>query len=353
MQPQIIEELSAWTAQQLSLRGETFTGWQALSGDAGFRRYFRLHALPYLAVYAPPASENSLLFNNIARFFRQQGLAVPDIISTDFAQGFLLVSDLGEDLFATHLSEEWVDGLYGEAINTLLHLQQITPTPGLLAPYDAACLRRELELFPQWFIGELLQYTLNSDEQQLLTHTFSLLEQAAAQQPQVVVHRDFHSRNLIFRQVQPAQETLQGRLLPPGLIDFQDALIGPASYDLVSLLKDCYIHWPKSQVRTWALAYYQQAQQQGIWPRLREGEFIQSFDLMGLQRHLKVLGIFSRLSLRDHKHQYLNDLPRVLAYTLEVAGHYPVLARFHLWFYQRLMPRIQQQAWYKPLALAP
>jgi aminoglycoside/choline kinase family phosphotransferase len=202
-----------------------------------------------------------------------------------------------------------------------------------------------MELFPQWFIGELLQYPLNADEQQLLAQTFSYLEQAAAKQPQVVVHRDFHSRNLILRQTQ------QDRLLPPGLIDFQDALIGPAAYDLVSLLKDCYVDWPKSQVRSWALAYYQQAQQQGIWPRLREGEFIQSFDLIGLQRHLKVLGIFARLSLRDDKHGFLNDLPRVLAYTLDVLRQYPALAGLHQWFYQRLMPRIEQQAWYYPLKL--
>ncbi|HMU67979.1 MAG TPA: phosphotransferase, partial [Cellvibrionaceae bacterium] len=342
MQPTLIDALSAWTAAQLSLRGELFSGWQPLAGDAGFRRYFRLEKLPYLAVYAPPESENSLLFCNIARFLRQQGLAVPEIIGADFAQGFLLVSDLGNELYAAHLSEDRVDGLYGEAINTLLQLQVTQPPEGLLAHYDAASLRREMELFPQWFIGELLQYSLNADEQQLLAQCFSYLEQAVAKQPKVVVHRDFHSRNLIYRHTQ------QGRLLPPGLIDFQDALIGPASYDLVSLLKDCYIDWPQSQVRSFALAYYQQAQQLGIWPRLRDGEFIQGFDLMGLQRHIKVLGIFARLSLRDNKHGYLKDLPRVLAYTLDVLGHYPALANVHQWFYLRLMPRIEQQSWYYP-----
>ena len=249
----------------------------------------------------------------------------------------------GDELYAAHLTEDRVDGLYGEAIQTLLQLQQTKPAQDLLAQYDAATLRREMELFPQWFIGELLQYSLNDDEQQLIAQCFSYLEQAVAKQPKVVVHRDFHSRNLIYRQTQ------QGRLLPPGLIDFQDALIGPASYDLVSLLKDCYVDWPKSQVRSFALAYYQQAQQQGIWPRLREGEFIQGFDLMGLQRHIKVLGIFARLSLRDNKHGYLQDLPRVLAYTLDVLGHYPALASLHQWFYLRLMPLIEQQSWYYPI----
>lgn len=346
MQPSQIDALAAWTAAQLQLRGEVFSGWQPLAGDAGFRRYFRLEKLPYLAVYAPVASENSLLFCNIARFMRQQGLAVPEIIGADFAEGFLLVSDLGQELYAAHLSEDRVDGLYGEAINTLLQLQLTQPPEGLVASYDAATLRREMELFPQWFIGELLQYSLNADEQQLLAQCFTYLEQAVAKQPKVLVHRDFHSRNLIYRHTQ------QGRLLPPGLIDFQDALLGPASYDLVSLLKDCYIDWPKSQVRSFALAYYQQAQQQGIWPRLREGEFIQGFDLMGLQRHIKVLGIFARLSLRDNKHGYLKDLPRVLAYTLDVLGHYPALASLHQWFYLRLMPRIEQQSWYYPHKLA-
>lgn len=346
MQSTLIDELSTWTCEQLAARGEQFDGWSPLSGDAGFRRYFRLAKLPYLAVYAPPSSENSLLFTSIARFFHQQGLAVPEIIAADYTRGFLLVSDLGEELYAAQLTDDHVDGLYGEAINTLLHLQTTQPPPGIFAAYDAATLRREMDLFPQWFITQLLGYSINSDEQQLLKQTFTLLEQAVGKQPQVVVHRDFHSRNLILRQTQ------QGRLLPPGLIDFQDALIGPAAYDLVSLLKDCYVDWPKSQVRSWALAYYQQAQQQGIWPRLREGEFIQAFDWMGLQRHLKVLGIFARLSLRDHKHTYLNDLPRVLSYTLDVLGHYPALAGFHLWFQQRLMPLIEQQAWYYPHTLA-
>lgn len=345
MQSNLIEALSAWTQELLSARGEGYEGWQPLAGDAGFRRYFRLEKLPYLAVYAPPASENSLLFCSIARFLHQQGLAVPEIMGADFTRGFLLVSDLGEELYAAHLSEDHVDGLYGEAINTLLQLQQTQPPEALLAAYNAQAMRRELDLFTQWFVTELLQYSLNGDEQALLTRTFNQLEQALAKQPQVVVHRDFHSRNLIFRQTQ------QGRLLPPGLIDFQDALIGPASYDLVSLLKDCYLDWPKSQVRSWALAYYQQAQHQGIWPRLREGEFIQAFDWMGLQRHLKVLGIFARLSLRDGKHTYLNDLPRVLAYTLDVLGQYPTFAAVLQWFNQRLLPRIEQQAWYYPLKL--
>lgn len=332
MQPSQIDALAAWTAAQLQLRGEVFSGWQPLAGDAGFRRYFRLEKLPYLAVYAPVASENSLLFCNIARFMRQQGLAVPEIIGADFAEGFLLVSDLGQELYAAHLSEDRVDGLYGEAINTLLQLQLTQPPEGLVASYDAATLRREMELFPQWFIGELLQYSLNADEQQLLAQCFTYLEQAVAKQPKVLVHRDFHSRNLIYRHTQ------QGRLLPPGLIDFQDALLGPASYDLVSLLKDCYIDWPKSQVRSFALAYYQQAQQQGIWPRLREGEFIQGFDLMGLQRHIKVLGIFARLFWRDGKPGYLADLPRTLQYVRDVAGLYPELREFSRFVEQRLVP---------------
>ncbi len=344
MQSTPIDALDAWVRAQLTARQLTFTGWVALRGDAGFRQYFRLNGLPYLAVYAPPATENNTAFVNLAQHLRQGGLAAPEVLAWQPEQGFLLVEDLGEGLYLPALRQAGaVDQLYPKAIDTLLHLQQL---PADLVPaYDGPKLRQELELFPEWFIGKLLGYRLNADEQQLLLGSFERLEQSLAQQPQVLVHRDFHSRNLVLRQ------DAQGGLLAPGLIDFQDALKGPATYDLVSLLRDCYIAWPRAQVEHWALGYYHQACALGIWPRLRDGEFLTAFDYMGLQRHLKVLGIFARLHLRDDRSAYLNDLPLVWAYVLSVVGRHRAFSALHQWLLQRLLPQVQKQPWYKPLPL--
>jgi N-acetylmuramate 1-kinase len=344
--------LQSWVEASLHGQGKGFAGWQPLSGDAGFRRYFRLLGeQPWLAVYAPVASENSRQFVAIAQHWKSLGLPVPEVLAVDYAQGFLLVEDLGSQALFENLSDlQQAEHCYPQAIANLLQLQEASvpaqsdPSQPTYPLYDAARLRQEMNLCPEWFLGPLLGYHLNDDERQLLDSTFSTLEQSALRQPQVIVHRDYHSRNLI------ARHDAQGHWLSPAMIDFQDAVIGPASYDLVSLLRDCYLAWPRANVEAWALAYSREAQQRGIWPRQRDGEFLRAFDWMGLQRHIKVLGNFARLNLRDNKPGYMNDLPLVFAYVVSVAGRYRELAAFHQWLLQRLLPLVQQQPWYRPQA---
>ncbi len=313
--------------------------WQALAGDAGFRRYFRLASEPpLLAVYAPPATEPNGTFLKLARHLRRHGVLAPALAAADLERGFLLLEDLGPTLLREALDENSVEGLYAEAMSCLLRLQQC-PTDSLGLPaYDRARLRQEMNLFNEWFVPRLLGHSLTDSELQLLDRWYAYLENSALEQPQVLVHRDFHSRNLIYRP--------EGA---PGVIDFQDAVTGPITYDLVSLLRDCYVRWPEDRVRRWALCYAEIASQAGLLPRVSEAQFLRWFDWMGLQRHIKVLGIFARLSLRDQKHNYLRDLPLVTAYTLDVARRYDEGAEFVGWFEETLLPRLRRQPWWQDL----
>lgn len=310
--------------------------WQSLPGDAGFRKYYRLASEPpLLAVYAPPEHERNEEFVQVARLLRAGGVLAPAVAACDLEQGFMLVEDLGPSLLLEHLTPDTVDDLYQRAMTCLLQIQQCRTDAQVLQPYNRTRLHDEVRLFPDWFIRQLLGYAPEADEEQLLEATFIQLEDSALEQPQVLVHRDFHSRNLIY---QP-----EG---PPGVIDFQDAVVGPITYDLVSLLRDCYARWPEENVERWAQAYYQRALQAGLIEPMPSEQFHRWFDWMGLQRHIKVLGIFARLSLRDGKHAYLKDLPRVIDYTLTVARKYPELEAFVDWFENRLMPRIDRQPWF-------
>lgn len=319
---------------------------RSLGSDAGFRRYYRmvpaLHTQPsLLAVDAPPATEDSELFVSLAHFLRNQGVNTPTIVATDIGQGFLLVEDFGDRLLWHELTAESACALYGEALMVLLRLQQCDEIPDVLPRYDQAMLRRELEIFSEWFVEKLLGYSLAAQERAMLDRVFSLLENSALEQPQLLVHRDYHSRNLLVCD--------SGQL---GVIDFQGAVRGPFAYDLVSLLRDCYIRWPAEDVKRWALGYGNMAMEIGILPQVNEETYLRWFDWVGLQRHIKVLGIFARLHLRDSKSHYLADLPLVLRYTLEVITQYPQLADFSRWFEQQLLPLIQQQAWYTDYRIA-
>ena len=306
-----------------------------LDGDAGFRRYYRLNTRPrLLAVYAPVATEDSRLFVNIACYLRQNGVRVPAVLAHDFDQGFLLIEDFGETLYLDRLNGETVDELYSEALISLLRLQQIPADHSLFAKYDETRLLDEMKLFRDWFITRCLGHTLRDSENAILNKVFEVLVASALEQPQVIVHRDFHSRNLIFN---------AGGA--PGVIDFQDAVIGPVSYDLVSLLKDCYVYWDPPRIRHWALGYANMLADVGIISGVNETQFLQWFDWMGLQRHIKVLGIFCRLSIRDGKQRYLNDLPLVIRYTQNVIKHYPQFNEFSQWFDDSLSPLIRQQSW--------
>jgi len=314
-----------------------------VSGDAGFRSYYRSNTQPpFIAALAPPEHENNPAFVDIAIAMAQGGVHVPKIIAVNYEQGFLLQEDLGATLYLDVLNKESQGLLYDSAEATLLQIQKLPADSALFPAYDAALLCRELELFPAWFVNGLLDLKLDSQARHLLNDLFAVLINSASEQPQVVVHRDFHSRNLLLLD--------NGGV---GVIDFQDAVFGPVSYDLVSLLRDCYIRWPQALVEQRVEGFRRklltQAQGHEQSHALHDsGAFLRWFDLMGLQRHLKVLGIFARLSLRDGKGRYLNDLPLVLRYVLEVAQKYPETEGFYRWFIEYLEPKVIGQAWYQP-----
>ncbi|MEJ2405460.1 MAG: phosphotransferase [Candidatus Thiodiazotropha sp.] len=313
--PQRIELLKGWLDSLPEINGYQF---EPASGDASFRRYFRITVAEgtYIAMDAPPEKETLSPFVHVAQAFEAIGLNVPHIHARDDRQGFLLLEDLGKPLYLDHLNGETVQRLYGDALGALVTLQACGPREGL-PDYDRELLLREMSLFRDWLLVSQLHLELDDEEEHLLSQVFELLIESALEQPKVCVHRDYHSRNLI---VSPRQN--------PGILDFQDAVIGPVTYDLVSLLRDCYIAWPQPQVEAWVTGYFELACQSGVLLVEDESRFIRWFDLMGMQRHLKASGIFARLNLRDGKPGYLKDIPRTLDYIVQAAGRYPNLAEF-------------------------
>jgi N-acetylmuramate 1-kinase len=325
--PQRITQLKKWLETLPGLSGFSF---DLASGDASFRRYFRIGVAgnSYIAMDAPPEKENSEPFVRVAESFERIGLNVPHIFAKDLQQGFMLLEDLGDDLYLGRLTPETVNRLYGDALGALATLQACAPIEGLPL-YDRNLLIQEMALFRDWLLTGFLKLTLSHDEQQLLDRTFDDLAASALQQPQVCVHRDFHSRNLMVR---PKHN--------PGILDFQDALVGPATYDLVSLLRDCYIEWPDDQVEAWAMGYFELACQSGVLRAEHEAQFLIWFDLMGIQRHLKASGIFARLNLRDGKSGYLKDIPRTLNYIDRIAGRYESMSDFVRFLRQRVISHL-------------
>ncbi len=315
-----------------ALRRQTLLSWlqQALghvpftlepaSSDASFRQYFRVRYgdNSLIVMDAPPEHEDCRPFVHIARLFLEIGLHVPKILAQDLERGFLLLSDLGTTLMQDALDEHSVARLYGDALGALLMLQARGPRDGTLPPYDQALLMREMRLFPEWFLERHLHITLTASQQEAMESVYLSLAHSALEQPRVCVHRDYHSRNLLVTERNN-----------PGIVDFQDAVVGPVTYDLVSLLRDCYIDWPKARVEDWALGYRQLAHRSGILQEEDEAQFLRWFDLMGVQRHLKALGIFARLHHRDGKPGYLNALPRTLGYVLDVTARYAELDALH------------------------
>lgn len=330
------QQLRLWVARELSLAPGSVE-LTPIASDAGFRRYFRF-ASPseWLAVDAPPQTEDIRQFVRLARYLSANNVKTPDILAADEDAGFLLVTDFGDELLYRQLTPTSFQKRYQQTFDTLLSLQTCPDNAALIPRYDRALLRKELEIFSEWFADKLLGYKLNEAEQSMLNTLFVGLEDNALQQPQTLVHRDFHSRNLLIR----SDSSL-------GVIDFQGALWGGCTYDVVSLLRDCYIRWPATHIRTLALEYRQSSIDAGLLdPSIDEATYLRWFDWMGLQRHIKVLGIFARLHLRDHKSHYLRDLPLVIRYTLEVAQAYPELKPFADWFDSRLLPIVESQDWY-------
>lgn len=342
--PQRLEALTAWVKDLLHEKlCDAVESADALpadfqittaSADASFRRYFRVSGSgistcfdapgdSLIVMDAPPDKENLQPFVAVSNLLDNIGLHVPRVLAQNTAQGFLLLSDLGTQSYLDALNDQTVDSLYADALAALLVMQRDVPHEYLYGPqslpaYDATLLLNEMALFRDWYCRQYRQLVFSDEQQTGLDQVFQRLSEAALAQPRVFVHRDYHSRNLM---VTPQQN--------PGILDFQDAVVGPVTYDLVSLLRDCYIDWPRSRVEQWALGYLHDVAGAGLIPHESDETYLRWFDWMGIQRHLKATGIFARLCLRDGKSGYLDDIPRTLNYVREVSAGYPELRALH------------------------
>lgn len=302
------------------------------SADASFRRYFRVRtdAGTWIAMDAPPEREDCGPFVHVAERFAETGLHVPDLLERDLDQGFLLLSDLGDLQYAAALTDETVDRLYADALDALLVLQSGERSQTEFPAYDEPLLSREMGLFGDWLLTRHLGLDLSDDDLQTLAQSRRDLCRAALDQPRVWVHRDYHSRNLMV---------VAGN--GPGILDFQDAVVGPITYDLVSLLRDCYVRWPTERVYDWVEGHRIRLLARGVAEVGNAARFRRWFDLMGVQRHLKASGIFARLYHRDGKSAYLPDIPRTVGYIAEVAPGYPELDGLARLIESRVLPRLE------------
>jgi len=303
--------LQDWIARQFP--GKAFTLSPA-SADASFRRYFRV-TFPdstLIAMDAPPPQEDCRPFVRVAALMADANIHVPAVLAQDLVRGFLLLSDLGATTYLAALNPGNADQLFSDAIDTLVRWQ-LASREDVLPDYDKALLRRELDLFPEWYIGRHLGITLSSQQSESLNKIFGLILAANLAQPKVYVHRDYMPRNLMVSDPNP------------GVLDFQDAVFGPISYDMASLFKDAFLSWEEERVLDWTVHYWERARRAGLPVNADFGVFYRDFEWMGLQRHLKVLGIFARICHRDGKPGYVEDTPRFLGYVRAVALRYAAL----------------------------
>ncbi len=325
------QELIRWLTTDAALPVDRI---EPASSDASFRRYFRVFSgqQTRIAMDAPPARENSEPFVRLAAWLEDLGLHAPRVLAADLERGFLLLTDLGSEQYLATLRRDpgRADELYGDAIAALVTLQQEGDKyQSRLPPYDESLLRNELALFYDWLCGRHLGLAFSETDEERWRACGAWLIGYALRQPRVLVHRDFHSRNLMV---------CDGA--NPGILDFQDAVEGPLTYDLVSLLKDCYIAWPAEQVRRYALDFF--GRRRGRIPEsLTESQFLRDFELMGVQRHLKAAGIFARLNHRDGKPGFMADVPRTLNYIRDVAPCYPELEFLHELISTRILPNLE------------
>ena len=317
-----LQHLKVWLDEQLAtLFAEQ--GWgvvppatlTAASSDASFRRYFRWEGdgRSFIVMDAPPPQENCKPFVDIAFLLAKSGINVPKIYAEDLERGFLLLNDLGNKTYLDVIGSENADDLFKDALQALLAFQQL-PMVAPLPSYDVALLRRELELFPEWYVKRELGIVFDAAQQVLWQQVSDLLIDSALAQPKVLVHRDFMPRNLMLSEPNP------------GVLDFQDAVYGPVTYDVTCLFKDAFLSWPEERVHGWLESYWQQAGALGIPVQPEFEDFLRASDLMGVQRHLKVIGIFARICHRDGKPRYLGDVPRFFAYIDAVIARRPELA---------------------------
>lgn len=305
-----IQLLENWIKEQFP--GRLFT-LKPASADASFRRYFRIYFDDQTLVVmdAPPQHEDCASFLNVAEILAAVGVHVPRILAQNLELGFILLSDLGHTTFLHALNQapESANQLYRDATDALIQMQ-LTQRIERLPSYDQALLQRELDLFPDWYVATHLQMDLSEAQQTVLHHVFGQILQNNLAQAKVLVHRDYHSRNLMVSTPNP------------GILDFQDAVYGPITYDLVSLFKDAYIRWDEEHILDWAIRYWEKARQVGLPVAADFAEFYRDFEWMGVQRHLKVLGIFARLNYRDGKAAYLSDMPLVMEYLRAACKRY-------------------------------
>ena len=324
------QQLNFWLHSQFP--DTTFTLAPA-SADASFRRYFRVTLADggtRIVMDAPTQHEDCRPFLHVGKLFEQAGSHVPHVYAQDLEQGFLLLSDLGDTTYLQALTPNNAAALYGAATDALIQIQ-LASRENELPPYDEALLRRELELFPDWYIAKHLGVTLSDKQRFKLEEVFQRILANNLAQPCVYVHRDYHSRNLMYIEsphlnpLPKAGEEAKAKgnfLTSPGVLDFQDAVYGPITYDLASLFKDAYIQWEEPEVMDWLIRYWEKARQAGLPVRADFGEFYRDYEMMGVQRHIKVLGIFARLYHRDGKDGYLNDMPLVMDYLHRAAARY-------------------------------
>ncbi|MDP3585976.1 MAG: phosphotransferase [Thiobacillus sp.] len=311
-----LQALQDWAARQLG--GDSLDIAPA-SADASFRRYFRVTAKgrDYIVMDAPPAHEDCRPFIAVARLFADAGVHVPQVLAQDLDQGFLLLTDLGDTTYLSALSEAGADqgavrALYLASNDALIRIQQAS-RPGVLPDYDRVLLTRELMLFPDWYVTKHLGVDMKDEQKALLDTVFERILTSNLAQPQVYVHRDWHSRNLMVSDPNP------------GILDFQDAVYGPITYDLASIYRDAYVQWDEEQQLDWVIRYWEKARAARLPVPEDFGAFWRDFEWMGAQRHIKVLGIFARLYHRDGKDGYLKDMPRVMGYLRRVCERYDEL----------------------------
>jgi len=317
-----LQHLKVWLDEQLAILfaeqnwgGVPPATLTAASSDASFRRYFRWEGgdRSFIVMDAPPPQENCKPFVDIAFLLAKSGINVPKIYAEDLERGFLLLNDLGNKTYLDVIDSENADDLFSDALQALLAFQQL-PMVAPLPSYDVALLRRELELFPEWYVKRELGVEFDSAQQALWQQVSDLLIDSALAQPKVLVHRDYMPRNLMLSEPNP------------GVLDFQDAVYGPVTYDVTCLFKDAFLSWPEERVRGWLEHYWQQAGALGIPVQPDLEDFLRASDLMGVQRHLKVIGIFARICHRDGKPRYLGDVPRFYAYIEAVVARRPELS---------------------------
>jgi aminoglycoside/choline kinase family phosphotransferase len=323
------KQIQAWLDDLFP--GRSFTLAPA-SADASFRRYFRAtqdDGTTRIVMDAPPASEDCRPWLRVQKLFQDAGAHVPDVLAQDLERGFLLLSDLGNATYLQALNPENAVSLYADAIASLVRIQAAS-RPAVLADYDRALLRRELDLFPEWYLARHHRLELSTTEKASLETVFERILAVNLAEPRVFVHRDYHSRNLMH--IGAAGER------NPGIIDFQDAVYGPISYDMVSLLKDAYIEWDEDLALDWLVRYWEQARKAGLPVADDFGEFFRDYEWMGVQRHVKVLGIFARLYHRDGKDGYLKDLPLVARYLRKACERYGELSPL-----RKLLDRVEDK----------